>query len=178
MSPSPDSSPVPGATRPQLSVPRPDEATPAGELTMARGWLTHLRESAIFKLNDLDDDQLVWRPTPQANSLGGIVVHLGYAERQWFRAIFAGESMDMSWLSHMFEVPEGWSTADVVAFYRQETAAADVVLDTVTTLDLPTAADFRPSTLRWVVVHMIEEIARHLGHMDITRELIDGRTGR
>jgi uncharacterized damage-inducible protein DinB len=163
---------------PELHVPRPDEATPADELTMARGWLTHLRESAIFKLEDLDDEQLRWAPAPTANSLGQIVVHLGYAERLWLRAIFAGEEMDMSWRQHMFVLPDEWSVKEVIAFYRGETAAADAVLDGVESLDLPSAADMRPTTLRWIVTHLIEEIARHLGHMDITRELLDGRTGR
>src|SRR6478735_3818195 len=94
--------------RPELSVPRPDESAPADEMTMARNWLTHLRGSAIFKLDGLDDEQLRWKPAPTANSLGAIVVHLGYAERLWFRAIFAGEAMDMTWRQHMFELPDGW----------------------------------------------------------------------
>ena len=51
---------------PELRVPRPDESTPADEMTMARGWLTHLRESAIFKLEHLDYEQLRWAPTPTA----------------------------------------------------------------------------------------------------------------
>jgi uncharacterized damage-inducible protein DinB len=147
-------------------------------MTMSRAWLTHLRESAIFKLEDLDDEQLRWKPAPAANSLGGIVVHLGYAERQWLRAIFAGEPMDTSWREHMFEVPDGWSVDEVVAFYRSESAAADAVLDEADSMDLPSSGNLRPTTLRWVVTHMIEEIARHVGHMDITRELLDGRTGR
>jgi uncharacterized damage-inducible protein DinB len=164
--------------RPELTVPRPEESEPADEMAMARGWLTHLREGAIFKLEDLDDDQLRWKPAPDANSLGVIVVHLGYAERLWFRAIFAGEEMDMSWRTRMFELPDGWSTDDVIAFYRAETAAADRVLDLADSFDLASSGPIRPTTLRWVVFHLIEEIARHLGHMDITRELLDGRTGR
>ena len=163
---------------PTLRVPRPDEATPADEMTMARAWLTHLRESAILKLEDLDDDQLRWAPAPTANSLGVIGTHLGYAERLWFRAIFAGEEMDMTWRQHMFELPDGWSVDDVVAFYRAECAAADAVLDRAPSFDLPSVAPIRPTTLRWVVTHMIEETARHVGHMDITRELLDGRIGR
>ena len=163
---------------PELRVPRPDEATPADEMTMAHAWLAHLRESAIFKLEDLDDDQLRWRPAPTANSLGAIVVHLGYAERLWLRTIYAGEAMDMAWRQHMFELPDGWSVDDVVAFYRSETAAADAVLDRALSFDLPSAGESRPTTLRWVVVHLIEETARHAGHMDITRELLDGRIGR
>jgi hypothetical protein len=163
---------------PEMSVARPDEATPADEMTMARAWLVHLRESIRFKLEGLDAEQLRWRPAPTANSLGAIAVHCGYAERLWLRAIFAGESMDMGWRAHMFELPDGWSVADVVAFHRAETAAADAVLDAAPSFDLPSRGPVRPTTLRWVVFHLIEEIARHAGHMDITRELIDGRTGR
>jgi uncharacterized damage-inducible protein DinB len=165
-------------TPPTLSVPRPEEAVPRDEMPMARGWLQHLRDSAVFKLEGLSADQLRWRPAPAANSLGVIVVHLGYAERLWIRAIFAGEPMDMGWRAHMFELPEGWSRDDVVAFYRAETAQADAVLDQASSFDLPSRAGFRPTTLRWAVLHLIEETARHVGHMDITRELLDGRTGR
>jgi uncharacterized damage-inducible protein DinB len=163
---------------PELGVTRPDEDAPLGETAMARAWLQHLRESAIFKLEDLSSAQLRWRPAPGANSLGVLVVHLGYAERLWFRAIAAGEPMDMAWRASMFELPEGWDVDEVVAFYRGESALADTALDQVASLDQPSAADFRPTTWRWALFHMIEETARHVGHMDITRELLDGRTGR
>jgi hypothetical protein len=175
---SPDVPRAGSETPPTLAVPRPDESTPADEMTMARSWLHHLRESAIYKLEDLDDDQLRWKPAPTANSLGQIVVHLGYAERLWLRVFFAGEQMDMSWRGSMFVLPGGWSVEDVVGFYRRETALADVVLDGATSFDLASATDARPTTLRWVVTHLLEETARHAGHMDITRELLDGRTGR
>jgi hypothetical protein len=171
--------PPPSELPPALSVPRPDEAAPADELTSARNWLTYLRAGAVFKLEDLEPDQLRWRPAPTANSMGTIVVHLGLAERLWVRAIWAGEGMDMAWRRHMFDpIPDGWTADDVVAFYRTETAAVDAVLDGVGSLDAPSAAPFRPTTLRWVLVHLIEETARHLGHLDITRELLDGRVGR
>ena len=145
---------------------------------MARGWLQHLRDSAIFKVQGLDPDQLRWQPTESSNSLGVIVVHLGYAERLWGRAIFAGEPMDMGWRAQMFEIPDGWSADDVVRFYRTEAALVDDVLDHATSFDAASRADFRPTTLRWVVFHLIEETARHVGHMDITRELLDGSVGR
>lgn len=166
------------AARPSLVVPRPEESRPANETDMARGWLVHLRESAIYKLEDLDDDQLRWRPAPAANSLGVIVVHLGYAERLWGRAIFAGEEMDMEWRDHMFDLPAGWSRDDVIAFYRNETAQVDRIFDAARSFDEHSSGAFRPTTLRWVIFHLIEETARHAGHMDITRELLDGRTGR
>jgi uncharacterized damage-inducible protein DinB len=165
-------------TPPNLSTPRPAEAEPLAEMPMARAWLQHLRDSAVFKLEGLTPDQLRWRPAASANSLGVIVVHLGYAERLWIRAIFAGEPMDMGWRAHMFELPAGWSRDDVVGFYRAETAQVDAVLDRASSFDLPSRGEFRPTTLRWAVLHLIEETARHAGHMDITRELLDGRTGR
>jgi len=165
-------------TPPQLSVPRPAEQEPLSEMPMARAWLQHLRESAIFKLDGLSSDQLRWKPAPTANSLGVIVVHLGYAERLWLRAISAGEPMDMGWRAHMFELRDGWAVDDVVRFYRAENALADAVLDKTTSFDLPSAGELRPTTLRWAVYHVIEETGRHVGHMDITRELLDGRVGR
>jgi uncharacterized damage-inducible protein DinB len=161
-----------------LHVPRPDEAAPLGEMAMARAWLHHLRESAIYKVEGLDLEQLRWQPAPTANSLGVIVVHLGYAERLWVRAIFAGEPMEMAWRAHMFELPAGWGVDEAVAFYRGEIALVDAVLDRAASFDLASSAELRPTTLRWVVSHLIEETARHVGHMDITRELLDGATGR
>ncbi len=163
---------------PELRVARPDEAVPLDEMPMARAWLRHLRDSAIFKVEGLTPEQLRWRPAPTANSLGVIVVHLGYAERLWLRAIFAGEPMDMGWRSRMFELPDDWGVGEVVDFYRAEFALADAVLDRADTFDLPSAGDLRPTTLRWAVSHLIEETARHVGHMDVTRELLDGSTGR
>ena len=163
---------------PQLRVPRPEETRPLDEMAMARGWLHHLRESAIYKVEGLDHQQLRWRPTPAANSLGEIIVHLAYTERLWLRAICAGEPMDMAWRAHMFELPDGWGVEEAVAFYRQESALADAVLDQAASLDLPSQGDLRPTTYRWAVFHLIEEAARHVGHMDITRELLDGSVGR
>jgi hypothetical protein len=163
---------------PRLNVARPDEAVPLDERPMARAWLQHLRDSAIFKVQGLTRAQLRWRPASTANPLGVIVVHLGYTERLWLRAIFAGESMDMSWRAHMFDLPEPWGVEEVVGFYRDESARADAVLDGAASFDLPSRGDLRPTTLRWAVAHLVEETARHVGHMDVTRELLDGSVGR
>src|SRR3954454_17363200 len=164
---------VPHEQPPALAVPRPDESLPRDEMSMDRAWLDHLRAGAIYKLDGLDDEQLRWKPAPTANSLGQIVVHLGYAERLWARAIFAGEPMDMAWRAHMFDLPRDWSIDDVIALSRAETADVDAALDRAESFDLPSRGPIRSTTLRWAVVHLIEETARHLGHMDITRELID-----
>lgn len=166
------------ADRPQQER-QPDTAAPRDEMTMAREWLTALREHVVYKVSGLSDAQLRWRPTPTANSMGTLVRHLGLADRLWFRAICAGEAMDMEWRTTMFDdIPQDWGLAELVAFYEAEAAAADAALDTATSFDEASRAPFRPTTWRWAVFHMIEEIARHLGHMDITRELLDGQTGR
>src|SRR5690606_31267736 len=138
------------------------------ELTMLRGWLSHLRGSAVYKLQGLTGDQIRWRPAPSANSLGGIVMHLGYCERLWLRVVFAGETMDLAWTAARnaptFLVPDGWSVDQVIAFYEAETAAADAVLDGVTSMEATSALPTRPSTLRWILDHLVEELARHVGH--------------
>jgi hypothetical protein len=157
----------------------PAEDVGRDEMAMARAWLEKLRESAVYKLDGLSAEQLQWKPTPAANSLGTLVRHLGLAERLWFRAICAGEPMDMEWRQTMFDpIPDGWALDDVVGFYRDECAKADAALDACTSFDEPSRAPFRPTTWRWAMLHMIEETARHLGHIDITRELIDGQVGR
>ena len=145
---------------------------------MARGWLQHLRESAIFKVEGLDAAQLRWQPTPTSNSLGVIVVHLGYSERLWLRAIGAGEQMDMAWRAHMFDLPERGMSIKLWRSTGRRVHRGDAVLDQIASLDLPSQGTFRPTTFRWVVVHLIEETPRHVGHMDITRELLDGSLGR
>ena len=163
---------------PELHVARPEETQPLDEMAMARAWLQHLRDSAIFKVEGLDPTQLRWKPAPTANSLGVLVVHLGYTERLWLRAVGAGEEMDMAWRAQMFDLPPAWGAEEAVAFYREESRLADTVLEQVASLDLPSRGDLRPTTFRWAVFHLIEETARHVGHMDITRELLDGSTGR
>jgi uncharacterized damage-inducible protein DinB len=167
--------------RPTLHVPRPEESTLVDEMTMLRGWLEHLRGSTIYKIEDLDHEQLRWKPAPTANSLGGIVMHNTYADRTWIRIVFAGEEMDTSWTrdryAPTFVVPDGWGFDEIVAFHDEEMRAVDAVLDQVSSMETPSASA-RPTNLRWVLTHMVVERARHVGHMDITRELLDGRIGR
>ncbi len=76
-----------------------------------------------------------------------------------------------------FLVAPELSAAEVLAFYDRARTAADAVID-ATDLDALGAAWFGDQvSMRWVLIHMIEETARHAGHMDVVRELIDGTTG-
>ena len=70
------------------------------------------------------------------------------------------------------------TTADVVAYYERARAAADEAVDEIDLDVLGTHWSGAPISMRWVLIHMVEETARHVGHMDILRELIDGATGQ
>jgi hypothetical protein len=167
----------------QEMTPRPEPNDPADELCMLVGWLNHLRQSASHKLDGLNDEQLRWRPAPTANCVGGIVQHLAYGERYMFRVVFAGENVPFDFASDgaasVSELGPAATAKSVQEFYARETALADTAIAGAS-LDSWSRADYlgSPTTLRWLVTHMIEETARHAGHLDITRELIDGSTGR
>lgn len=165
--------------RPRLRVPLPDENRSRDEIGMARAFLAFLRESAILKVEGLDVDQLRWQPAPGANSAGALLMHLSDVERFWIRQVYDGQTISARIeRSASFAVPEGWTTGEVVALYRTEIVAADLVLDAETDAGSPSRAGFRHTTLRWVLFHMVEEVSRHVGHLDLTRELIDGSRGR
>lgn len=148
------------------------------------GWLTFHRETAIYKLKGLSDEDARKRPIPTSllNPLG-IVNHLAYVEWGWFRNAFNGEPEATIWEEtgdDDIEFKTEASVADVVAFYREQIVLADEIiagasLDDVGKFKRPHWPE-APS-LRWCVSHMIEETARHNGHLDLLRELIDGATG-
>jgi uncharacterized damage-inducible protein DinB len=124
---------------------------------------------------------------PSGTSLLALVKHLTYVERWWFRAVFAGEDVEFPWTDEDpdadWRVEPHETAEELIAAYRSEVescrrAIAGGGMDErargkVETLDGP-AGMF---SLRWVLGHMIEETARHNGHADILRELIDGATG-
>ncbi|MFJ3303195.1 DinB family protein [Streptomyces sp. NPDC086549] len=139
------------------------------------------RDAVLWKLDGLDDEQLRRPMTPSGTNLLGLVKHLASVEYGWFVETFGGETEPL-WFdpyeSEDMTVGPGETTERIVAFYGRARAAADPVIDglSLDTLGRPAWWDHSVS-LRWVLVHMTEETARHAGHMDIVRELIDGATG-
>lgn len=116
-------------------------------------------------------------------SLLGVIRHLGWVERGWFQEIFAGEQVESIDAeddnSAEFIVGPDEPIESAIAFYRSEIErsrqiAAGSFLDD---LSMKTTRLGERVSLRWILVHMLEETARHAGHMDIIREAIDGRTG-
>lgn len=155
----------------------------ADERTMLDAWLRYQRESIVTKIDGVDDKQARWVPAPTANSLIGIVHHLVYVEWWWFCGVLAGERPSRpDWASKEdpdwdFHPPSEMSVTDVVASYRDACARSDEIAAAATLETTGTHPREGDVSLRWILVHMIEETARHAGHMDITRELIDGSTG-
>jgi hypothetical protein len=114
----------------------------------------------------------------------GIVKHLGWVERGWFREIFAGEDVEIiDWEgdnSAEFAVGADDTVDTVLAFYRTEADYARRVVAECPSLDTLSAKPTRfreHVSMRWILVHMLEETARHAGHLDLMRESIDGQTG-
>ena len=155
------------------------------ERACLQGWLDTHRQTLRWKCSGLNADQLRTRAlAPSRLSLLGIVRHLVEVERWWFRMNAAqlgdlafefctDEDEDADW--------EGVDAADAeadLATYLRETVAADAA---VVGLDLddvvPGLEGGGAKNVRWIYVHMIEEYARHNGHADVLRELIDGATG-
>jgi uncharacterized damage-inducible protein DinB len=139
------------------------------------------RDVVLWKLDGLDDEALRRPMTPSGTSLLGLVKHLASVEYGWFCETFGRPSDAIPFdpaepEADMRAAPDE-TTAELVAFYRRARSAADEAIDELSVDDLGTAWTGETVSLRWVLIHMIEETARHAGHMDVVRELIDGATG-
>lgn len=153
----------------------------AGEKDLLHLALQQQRAAIRWKVEDLDDVALRRPMTPSGTNLLGLVQHLAVVEYGWLCGTFGREAERLSFGdddedADMHIAPEV-TTADVLALYDRATAAADQV---IAELDLAHRGHgwFGDEvTLRYVLVHLIEETARHAGHADILRELLDGTTG-
>lgn len=139
------------------------------------------RDVVGWKLEGLDDAQVRRQMTPSGTSLLGLVKHLAAVEYGWFCETFGRETEPLPFDPDDEDAdltPEPHeSVDDIVAFYGRARAAADRVIDELQVNDVGTAWFGEAVSMRWVLIHMIEETARHAGHMDILRELIDDSTG-
>lgn len=153
------------------------------ERPMLEAWLEFHRTTLLLKCEGLDDVDRKRRPVPTSLlSLHGLVRHMGEVERNWFRRVLAPEpDAPPIWYDPEIEDSElvplddaDWE-ADLAAWH----AECEVARRAAAGRDLDDTGLRRgqPCTLRWIYVHMIEEYARHNGHADIIRELIDGRVG-
>jgi len=153
------------------------------ERAMLEAWLEFHRVTLLIKCEGLDDAGRKARPVPTSKlSLHGIVRHMAEVERNWFRRVLGREpETPPIWYdpavedSELVPLDEADWEADLVAWQVEcdssRTAAAAHQLD-----DLGLRHG-KECSLRWIYVHMIEEYARHNGHADLIRELVDGEVG-
>jgi uncharacterized damage-inducible protein DinB len=136
------------------------------------------RDVVLWKLEGLDDEQLRRAMTPSGTSLLGLVKHLAGVEYQWFGQTFGRdtEPLETDPVADM-RASDTESSADIIAFYQRARAAGDRVIDELDLDAIGTAWFGEKVSMRRVLIGMIEETARHAGHMDILRELIDGAVG-
>lgn len=136
-------------------------------------WLRYLRGAVLRKVDGLTDEQARWRPDGALISLLGIVNHLTHVEWRWIDGEVRGEETSRS-EAEFWPGPELRLT-DAVDAYRARAVATGQAVRSMP-LDTPCRAG-QDTDLRWVLVHLINETARHAGHADSTRELLDGAKG-
>jgi uncharacterized damage-inducible protein DinB len=150
------------------------------ERTALLGFLQRQRDLVAWKLRDASDEVLGGAMTPTGMSLPGLVRHLTNVERSWLREVFAGEQgLAYDWTDEdpeaEWRVPAGTRMADLLVAYAAESGECDAVVRAAPSLD--GISSQRDMSLRWILLHLIEETARHLGHIDVLREQADGSTG-
>jgi uncharacterized damage-inducible protein DinB len=139
------------------------------------------RDAVLWKLEGLGDDDLRRPMVPSGTSLLGLVKHLAAVEYGWFCDTFGRDTeplpFDEDDPDADLRVRPEETTGEVLAFYGRARAAADQAIAELDVEDTGTAWFGEAVTMRWALIHMIEETARHAGHVDILRELIDGMAG-
>jgi len=172
---------------------RPMSQQESGETATLLGFLDCQRATLEWKCRGLNDAQLRVALPPTSMTLGGLLKHLAYVEDYWFTQVVAGEPPTEPWALEDWEADPDWdwhSAADDLgdelrSLWTERVERSRAVADWRLTQGGPEALDeVHPAwggqgrvSLRWVLVHMIEEYARHNGHADLIRESIDGQTG-
>jgi uncharacterized damage-inducible protein DinB len=166
--------------------PRSTDSDPVGERATLLDYLRHYRLTLAMKCEGLDAEQLATRSVPPSTlSLLGLVRHLAKVEHSWFRRVMEGQDVPRLYWSEQDRdldfngaVADPAVVADAWESWRREVAHAEQYVASTPSLEVEGAHHDGSITLREVLVHMIEEYARHVGHADLLRECIDGRTGQ
>ena len=163
-------------------MPRTDPPYVADERAMLTSWLAFHRETLRMKCEGLADEQLRTRAVPPSSlSLLGLVRHCADVERAWWRraveqgqvtALFSDDANP----DGDFDLVDDASVSEAFAAWEAECAHGDEVLATKALDDLGLRHG-KDVSVRWVLVHLVEEYARHNGHADLLRERLDGVTG-
>ncbi len=165
--------------------PRHTETPPRGEKAVLVEYLDHYRKTLDMKCDGLDAEQLARRSVPPSTmSLLGLVRHMAAVEHSWFQRILQGKPEPRMFGKDEHRdadfdgaVADPAVVEEAFALWHEQVGAAEGWL-AEDSLDRVVAVHGDEVEVRDIVVHMIEEYARHCGHADLLRECIDGRTGQ
>jgi len=161
----------------------------AGETETLIDFLTFHRDTLRLKTDGLDSAQLAARLGPSTMTLGGMLKHLAWVEDWWFSQNLLGKPPAAAWADVDWDADEDWewssaaadSPGQLRALFDDAVAASDAIIAAALPAGLVSVRAGRGGhqpSLRWILVHMIEEYARHNGHADLIRESIDGQVGQ
>ena len=151
-------------------------------------YLDYQRETMLHKADGLNGDRLARAHPPSELTLGGLLHHLALVEESWMEVRFLGLSERAPWVGVDWDADPDWEFRTAAQLepeqlqgrYRQACQRSRDVVSSAAGLDQLSARalrDGRHFALRWVLLHLIEETARHAGHADFLREAIDGTVG-
>jgi uncharacterized damage-inducible protein DinB len=174
--------PHPGAAQPDRPF---GDVRQAGEREGLEKVLDWYRAGVVAKVRGLPDDLARRHLLGSGTTVAGLVKHLALVEDSWCTERFAGLAAPEPWASVRWEDDNDWdfhsaehdALADLVALYEAACARSRAAYDGHGLDDVAVNGGDRPFTLRFMLLHLVEETARHLGHLDVLRELLDGTTG-
>jgi uncharacterized damage-inducible protein DinB len=167
---------------------RTEPKTIGSELDLLRQYLDYQRETVLLKTAGLTREQLVQPLAPSTLTLAGLLYHLALVEEVWLEVRFAGMPERLPWAGVDWDADPDWefrTAADLAPQqlrrrYREACHRSRGVVARAGSLDQLSVSTDRHGerfTLRWVMLHLIEETARHAGHADLLRQAIDGSVG-
>jgi len=170
---------------------RPEPQLAASEHDMLVAFLDYQRATLEWKTAGLDAEGLRAGLAPTTMTLGGILKHMAWVEDYWFGVRLLARAPDESWANVDWDADGDWewnsaandAPDDLRALWTDATERSRATVAEIMTKDgldcvvAKPSRDGRAPTLRWILVHMIEEYARHNGHADLLRESVDGQTG-
>jgi Protein of unknown function (DUF664) len=135
-----------------------------------------LRTSVLRKLTGMSEADAQRSTVPSGTNLAGLLQHLTFVEAKWLQGIVAGRAIEG--VERSMQVPPSVTLRTLRANYRAACAASNEIIANLGDADAPVTRDGVTRNLRWAILAVIQETARHAGHADIIREQIDGQTGR
>jgi len=176
-----------------MTTQRTDPPLATDEVTTLRAFLAYHRATLLMKCDGLDQQQLAAVHPPSTLTLGGLLKHAALNDDWWFVRVLEGRESEPDWVpAGAFDADDDWefhsaaddSPEELRRIFEEAAAGADAAIDRALAKDgldtLSVKLSRRkgtPISLRWILLHMIEEYARHNGHADLLREAIDGQVG-